>query len=47
VAVKPEKVLRLLQELDEWPARERPGLEYCLGLCCERMCSDQKWFWVV
>jgi hypothetical protein len=23
-----------------------PALEYCLGLCCERMCSDQKRFWV-
>jgi hypothetical protein len=24
--MKPEKVLRLLQELGEWPARERPAL---------------------
>jgi hypothetical protein len=61
VAVKPEKVLRLLQKLNECPARERPALgaaalraltgdpalEYCLGLCCEWMCSDQKRFWVL
>jgi hypothetical protein len=60
MAVKPELVLRLRQELEEWSARERPAhgtaalralagdraLEYCLGLCCERMCSHQKRFWV-
>jgi hypothetical protein len=57
VAVKPEKGLWLLQELDEGSragaARARddcaagdPALECCLGLCCQRMCSDRKWLWV-
>jgi hypothetical protein len=53
VAVKPEKMLRLLQELDEWPARawggcaaSDPALGYCVGLWCERLDSDQKWFWL-